>query len=125
MSSFWSHGYPSRMSSIVSPAASMLRTCSTASRRPRMIGLPPKIFGFTVMLSRISSISWFHLFALFSPPPYQPGPANRESSLRQPPFPSLARADRRRLVEQPVLFLLLGQPGEFGHQRVPGWEERF
>src|SRR5208282_5021244 len=77
------------------------------------------------LLSRISSISWFHLFALFSPPPYQPVPANRESSLRQPPFPSLARADRRRLVEQPVLFLLLGQPGEFGHQRVPGWEERF
>ena len=52
-------------------------------------------------------------------------PANHESSLRQPSFPSLARADRRRLVEQAVFFLLPCQPGEFGHQRVPGWEERF
>ena len=52
-------------------------------------------------------------------------PANRESSLRQPTFPSLARADRRHLVEQPVVFLLLGEPGEFGHQRVPRWKERF
>ena len=52
-------------------------------------------------------------------------PPNQEPSLRQPSLPALAGADRRRLVEQPVLFLLLGQPGEFGHQRVPGWEERF
>jgi hypothetical protein len=34
--------------------ASISGTCSTASRRPRMIGLPPKIAGFTVMRSRIS-----------------------------------------------------------------------
>ncbi len=52
-------------------------------------------------------------------------PANRESSLRQPPFPPLPRADHCRLVEQTMLFLLPGQPGEFGHQRVPRWEERF
>jgi hypothetical protein len=51
-------------------------------------------------------------------------PPNCEPPLRQP-LPPLARADRGRLVEQPVLFLLLGQPGEPGHQRVPGWEERF
>lgn len=38
-------------SSGVSPAASMPRTCSTASRRPRMMGLPPKMFGFTVIRS--------------------------------------------------------------------------
>ena len=36
-----------------------------------------------------------------------------------------ARADRRRLVEQPVFFLLPGQPGEFGHELVPGRKERF
>src|SRR5438128_2826841 len=29
----------------------MPRTCSTANPRPRMIGLPPKIWGFTVMRS--------------------------------------------------------------------------
>jgi len=52
-------------------------------------------------------------------------PTNRESSLRQPPFPPLARADCRRLVEQAVFFLPPGEPGELGHQRVPGWEEHF
>jgi len=52
-------------------------------------------------------------------------PANRESSLCQPPLPPLARADRYRLVEQPMFFLLPGGPGELGHQRVPGWEEHF
>jgi len=52
-------------------------------------------------------------------------PANRESPLRQPLLPALARADRRCLVEQTVFFLLPGQPGEPGRQRVPGWEERF
>ena len=55
----------------------------------------------------------------------QPVPANGESPLRQPPFPPVARADRRRLVEQTVFLLLPGQPGEFGHQLVPGREERF
>src|SRR5271166_386595 len=78
--------------------------------------------------SRSSSTSWFPLFAFFLPfvpSPHHPMPANRESPLRQPPFPPLARADRRRLVEQAVFFLLPGQPGEFGHQRVPGRKERF
>ena len=51
-------------------------------------------------------------------------PANRESTFRQPPLPPLARADRRRLVEQTVLFLLPGQSGELGQERVSGWEER-
>ena len=36
-----------------------------------------------------------------------------------------ARADRGRLVEQAVFLLLPGQPSEFGHERVPGWKERF
>jgi hypothetical protein len=30
-------------------AASMLNTCATAKRRPRIIGLPPNIFGFAVI----------------------------------------------------------------------------
>ena|GEM_PF-3187043 len=33
------------------------RTCSTASRRPLMIGLPPKILGFAVIRSRSLSLS--------------------------------------------------------------------
>ena len=52
-------------------------------------------------------------------------PANRESPLRQPPYPPRTCADRGRLVEQPVFFFLLGQPGELDRQWVPGWEERF
>jgi len=52
-------------------------------------------------------------------------PPNSESPLCQPPFPSFACADRLRLVEQTVAFLLPGQPGELGSQCVPGWEERF
>ncbi len=52
-------------------------------------------------------------------------PANRASPLRQPPLPPRARADRRRLIEQPVFFLLPGQSGELGQERIPGWEERF
>ncbi len=52
-------------------------------------------------------------------------PPNRESSLRQPPFPPRARADRRRLVEQPVFLFLPGQSGDFGQERVPGRKERF
>ena len=46
------HGYPSRMDSIVSPAASIPKTCSTASLRPRIIGFPPNIFGLIVILFR-------------------------------------------------------------------------
>ena len=52
-------------------------------------------------------------------------PANRESPLRQPSLPALARADRGRLVEQPVFLFLVGQPGEFSHVRMSGREERF
>ena len=42
----------------------------------------------------------------------------------QPPFPSLARADIGRVVEQTVLFFLPGKPGESFTQRVVGREER-
>ena len=52
-------------------------------------------------------------------------PANRESPLRQPPFPPLARADCGGLVEEAVFLLLPGQPSEFGHELVPGRRERF
>ena len=51
--------------------------------------------------SCLSSISWLH-FLVFSPPPHQPVPTNRESPLREPLLPSLAGADRSRLVEQSV-----------------------
>ena len=35
-----------------------------------------------------------------------------------PSPPALPRPDRRRVVEQPVLFVLLAQPGELGIERV-------
>src|SRR5438552_18316326 len=37
------------MVSLVSPAASIPRTCSTASRLPRMIGLPERMAGSTAL----------------------------------------------------------------------------
>ena len=46
-------GVTFEMVSTVSPAASMPRTCSTASLRPRTIGFPPKISGLIVI--RVSS----------------------------------------------------------------------
>src|SRR5271157_1298561 len=39
------------------------------------------------MFSCISSISWFHLYALFPSAPHQPVPANRESPFSQSLFP--------------------------------------
>ena len=61
----------------------------------------------------------------FPSPPHQPVPANHEFLLRQPPFPPRAGADRGRLDEQAVFFLLPGQPGELCCQRVPGREKGF
>src|SRR5215210_1298335 len=52
MSSDSSQGYPSRIVSGESPAANMPSTCSTARRRPRTIGLPPKMAGLNVIRSR-------------------------------------------------------------------------
>ena len=42
---------------MLSPAANCPRTCSTARRRPRMMGLPPNIFGLNVILAR--SVGFF------------------------------------------------------------------
>jgi len=44
-----------------SPAASIPHTCSTASRRPLIIGFPPNIPGLIVILSNSLSSSMFHL----------------------------------------------------------------
>ena len=52
-------------------------------------------------------------------------PPDSEPSLHQPLLPAFTCADRRRLVEQAVFFLLLGQPGELGYELVSRWEERF
>jgi hypothetical protein len=38
-------------------------------------------------------------------------------------LPSFLGSDRRGVIEQHVLFLLLGQPGEPGVERVVGWQE--
>jgi hypothetical protein len=51
MSSISSQEYPFRIVSGLSPAESIPKMCSTARRRPRIIGFPPKIFGFTAILS--------------------------------------------------------------------------
>jgi hypothetical protein len=52
-------------------------------------------------------------------------PADRESLFKQPTLPSFPRPDRGRVIEQPVPFLLPGEPGEPGMERVVGWQEGF
>jgi hypothetical protein len=47
-------------------------------------------------------------------------PADHESPLVEATLPPFPRADGRRLVEQPVFFLLLRQPGKPGIKRVVG-----
>jgi hypothetical protein len=42
----------------------------------------------------------------------------------QPGLPAIPRPDRRRVVEQTVFFLLLGQPGELGVEGMIGRQER-
>ena len=42
-------GYAARSDSVVSQAASIPSTCSTASHRPRTTGLPPKMSGCVVI----------------------------------------------------------------------------
>jgi len=51
MSSGSSQSYPCRIISGVSPVASIPNICSTANRLPRMMGLPSKIAGLTVIRS--------------------------------------------------------------------------
>src|SRR4051794_28434613 len=51
-------------------------------------------------------------------------PAEAESPFSQPPLPSFPGPGRGGVIEQPVLFLLLGEPGEPGMERVVGWQER-
>ena len=100
--------------------------CAGSSRWSRPSLQPPASSGHACSPSTSSLL--FACFVNFvvpplrlsSPSPHQPVPANRESPLRQPPLPPLACADRRRLVEQAVPFLLPGQPGELGRQRCPG-----
>jgi hypothetical protein len=52
-------------------------------------------------------------------------PAQRESSRVQPRLPAVSGADGGCVVEEAVLFFLLGQLGEFGVEWVIGCEERF
>jgi hypothetical protein len=42
----------------------------------------------------------------------------------QPGLPAFLRPDRRRVVEQTVLFLLLGQPGDLGVEGMIGRQKR-
>jgi hypothetical protein len=51
-------------------------------------------------------------------------PADRESLFVETTLPSLPGPDRGGLIEQAVLLLLLGEPGEAGMERVVGWQER-
>jgi hypothetical protein len=51
-------------------------------------------------------------------------PTKCEASLAQPRLPTFPRADRRRVIQQTVLLLLLRQPGELGVQGVIVCQER-
>jgi hypothetical protein len=55
---------------------------------------------------------------------HKPVAFQRESTLGQPRRPAIPRADRRRVVEQPMLLLLLSKPGELGMERVIGRQKR-
>src|SRR5208337_126571 len=117
-------------SGVERPACFLLKTSepSLPPKRTECPGHSHSSLLVSSLFSRISSISWFALFVLFFPfasSPDQPVPPNLEPPLRQPSLPPRARADRGRLVEQAVFLLLPGQPSEFGHERVPGWKERF
>jgi hypothetical protein len=49
--------------------------------------------------------------------------AQHKARLGQPGLPAFLGPDRRRVVEQTVFFLLLGQPGELGVEGMIGREE--
>jgi hypothetical protein len=78
--------------------------------------------------SCFSRLSWFLLPVPFLRPlvprlSNQPVPADHESLFVETALPSLPGPDRGGVIEQPVLFLLLGQPGEPGMERVVGWQD--
>jgi hypothetical protein len=50
--------------------------------------------------------------------------AQHKARLGQPGLPAFLGPDRRRVVEQTVFFLLLGQPGELGVERTIGRQKR-
>ena len=49
--------------------------------------------------------------------PHESMAAKHKTLCVQPGLPAFLGADRRRVVQQPVLLLLLGQPGELGVER--------
>jgi hypothetical protein len=49
--------------------------------------------------------------------------SQHKTPLGEPGLPAFLGPDRRRVVEQTVFFLLLGQPGELGVKRMIGREE--
>ena len=51
-------------------------------------------------------------------------PAKRKPPFLQPALPSFRGSDRRGVIEQPVLLLLPGEPGESGMHGVVGWQKR-
>ena len=51
-------------------------------------------------------------------------PTKCEAPLAQPRLPTFPRADRRRVIQQTVLLLLLRQSGELGVQGVIARQER-
>jgi hypothetical protein len=57
--------------------------------------------------------------------PDQSVPAEREARGAHTGSPAFPRANRRRVVEQPVFFLLLAQARELGVEGVIGRHERF
>ena len=63
------------------------------------------------------------LFRGGGPSPHESMAAKHKASLGQSGLPAFLRPDRRRVVEQTVFFLLLGQPRELGVERMIGRQE--
>jgi hypothetical protein len=57
-------------------------------------------------------------------PPHQSMASKHKARGVQPGLPADFRPDRRRVVEQTVFFLLFGQRGELGVERMIGRQER-
>jgi hypothetical protein len=99
-------------------------------REPEFNSIRARIGVQRVSLPHTAAFWWWFLLPLSSLPfmvpllSNQPMPADRESLFVEATLPSLPGSDRRGVIEQPVLLLLLGEPGEPGMERVVGRQER-